>query len=439
MRFLFIIFLLICGNTFANKVKLERPYELNSKEFSILKNQLYSCVDESKLNDKDLAGIEIETHFFISQLRNIWYPKLLNEDGFEITIGNEGPSIANSKIKKAANIVLEVFDNPDCQRLIVPIGRYDGGRDLLFNFNFDEIQNIYQKKQNLSIITVDLPGMKCAGDSYDGKLINGLAFCKEAFANWYVQMNDSLISGVGLMENENERVLANFYGKKFDGFQLSENNNRVTIGRNVIDWGQHTVGFKFNRFKKDNFLQFDYYMDGIYLVLGFQYDSGEILSGSIEQYYFDKNSNQYALKDNTFAMYYNDTTQINSLGDITTPEAFGNATFGKINSQGMISGPVIEITNFGMNYFYIDEDGNWEPMITKDFQKLYGEDFDYELQVLNLTRTDLKDFWNKFNNFLNGAEKIGFKLDRSIENFSLSSEKVDKIKEHYSTYISKLN
>ena len=93
MRFLLFFFLMICGNTFADKVKLERPYELNSKEFSILKNQLYSCVDESKINDDDLTDIEIETHFFISQLRFVWYPKILNEDRTEIIFGDDGITI----------------------------------------------------------------------------------------------------------------------------------------------------------------------------------------------------------------------------------------------------------------------------------------------------------------------------------------------------------
>ena len=439
MRFLLFFFLMICGNTFADKVKLERPYELNSKEFSILKNQLYSCVDESKINDDDLTDIEIETHFFISQLRFVWYPKILNEDRTEIIFGDDGITILDSKNKKAANIVLEVFNNPDCKRLFVPIGRYDDGRDLIFSFNFREIQNFYKKKQSTSIIIVELPGMKCAGDSYDGKLINGLAYCKEAFANWYVQMNDNLITGVGLMENENERVLANFYGKKFDGYQVREKNDGVTITANIIDWGQHTVGLRFGKFLKNNLFRFDYYLDEIYTIIDFDYDMGEIYSGAVEQYYFDKNSSQYVLKDNSFAMYYKDISQAYSLSDIITPEAFANAHLGKINSEGKASGPVIEIENFGMSYFYVDENGNWESVPTKDFRDLYGEEFDLELEILSSLRFDIKTFWDKVNVFLSKSSDIGLTLDPIIEEFSLSDEKINQIKKHYSEYISKLN
>jgi len=167
--------------------------------------------------------------------------------------------------------------------------------------------------------------------------------------------------------------------------------------------------------------------------------TGEIYSGAVEQYYFDKNSSQYVLKDNSFAMYYDDISLAYYLSDIITPEAFANAHLSKINSEGKASGPFIEIANFGMSYFYVDESGNLESVPTKDFRDLYGEEFDLELEILSYLRTDIKVFWDKVNVFLSRSSNIGLTLDPIIEEFSLSDEKVNQIKKHYSEYISKLN
>lgn len=440
MRILIIIFFILYGNAFAAKVELHRPYELDSVEFSILKNQLYSCVDENKIYDEDLKGIEVQTFFAISQMRNVYYPEILNPGDIIVTFGNEGLTTSNSTEKKAENIILDVFDNPDCKKLILPINRYDTPRELIFNFNFEEIQSFYNKKQSTSIIVVDLPGMKCAGDSYDGKLINGLAFCKEAFGNWYVQMNDSFISGVGLKEYENgEKVLANFYDKKFDGWQLIEENNVITIQRNVIEWGEGSVNLNFNNFLGDDYLQFYLYLDDIYYLLTLNYDMGEILSGSSEEYYFDTDSNQYVIRDDSFAMHYYDNSKVNSLIDIITPESFENATLGKVNSEGSFSGPVIDIINSDMNYFYVDEYGNWDPIPTKDFQNSYEEVFQNQLDFIGYYHTDIKIFWDKVTYFLKSASKIGLNINPTIEELSLSDKNIEQIKQHYSEYISKLN
>ena len=111
-------------NSFADKVKLERPYELNPKEFSILKNQLYSCVDENKIFDDKFEGLEIQAYFFISQMRNVYWPEIINQSDSEVFFDNDGITIGNSTVKIANKIILDVFDNPDCQNLILILKKY---------------------------------------------------------------------------------------------------------------------------------------------------------------------------------------------------------------------------------------------------------------------------------------------------------------------------
>ena len=70
-----------------------------------------------------------------------------------------------------------------------------------------------------------------------------------------------------------------------------------------------------------------------------------------------------------------------------------------------------------MSYFYVDENGNWESVPTKDFRDLYGEEFDLELEILSSLRFDIKTFWDKVNVFLSKSSDIGLTLELLLRIF----------------------
>lgn len=418
------------GKEVKETIQLERPYKLDNLEKSRLKNQLYSCLNREEISDPEFQDFTLRYYFYISVLRIPQFPELVNKNNLE-----------NPNFKNANDLIMQAFENPNCKRLLLPLSRYEEPRDIVIDFDFNEIQSYFKNKDNSTVIVKEINGIKCAGDSQDGKFINGLAYCKEAFANYFIQMNNDMISQIGLIEKDDgERILGSLYGKKFDGMKIKNLNRIVKIEKNAIEWGQGHTGPRFVMGLDTNSFEFQSMnLENTYLIFLSHYENNQLVNGSIQNYDFDINTNQLSFKDSSFTVHFSDSSQILSLEDLNFPKPFANAYMGKINADGYFVGPIIEIKESQKTYFIVDSQLNWQPIDINEFQSAYGEQFDSELDLLYLWHADIQSFWDDLDFFLNDAEKIGIKKEAILENLEISDSDLQEVKNHYQKYIELLN